>query len=155
MKNDYVSYGEKELLLRKMDKTITIWSTISLVLLIATLVFCIFQLPAYVIIRRIVYGICALYYLFQMVYNTMLSHFAEPIEKDFVPALQLSDFVYGFSSAIEGRAAYEKYYEAAKESNRLANEWSIRYCRNHIKHCKSASWLYALFAFWFIFCIFI
>lgn len=155
MMNEYVSYGERGSLLRKMEKIATVWSAVSLVLLIIALVFCVAQLPAYLIVKRVTYAICALCYIFQMIYNTMLGHFAEPIEKDFVPDLQIYDFIQGFSSASEGRAAYDKYYEAAKESNRLANEWSIRYCRKHIKHCESVSFGYMILTMWFIFCIFI
>ena len=153
--NNYVSYGERETLLKKCDKISTISCIVLLPLLIITLVFFVFQLPAHEIIKNIVYSLCAVYYIFQVVFNILLARFAEPIEHEFSPSLTIYDFVNGFKSATDGHSAHDKYYRDVYNANDRGNTWSIRYCKKYICERESFAMSYAVLAGWFILCIFI
>lgn len=153
--NQYISYGERTPLLKKFDKISTISCIVLLPLLIVTLVFLVFELPAHEVIKNIVYSLCVVYYIFQMVFNILLAHFAEPIEHEFSPSLTIYDFVNGFKSATEGHSAHDKYYRDVRNANDRGNMWSIRYCGKYINECETSAFWYALLAVWFIFCVII
>lgn len=151
--NEYVSYGERGALLKKIDKISTISCIVLLPLLMITLVFLISELPAHEVITNIVYSLCVVYYIFQVVFNILLARFAEPIEHEFSPSLTIYDFVNGFKSATDGHSAHDKYYRDMHNANNRGNMWSIRYCRKYISERESFAFSYALLAVWFIFCI--
>lgn len=151
--NEHVSYGERGTLLKKFDKISTIGCIVLLPLLIVMLVFLVFELPAYEVVKNIVYSLCVAYYIFQVVFNILLARFAEPIEHEFSPSLTIDDFVNGFKSATDGHSAHDKYYRDMHNANDRANMWSIRYCRKYIGERESSAVWYALLAIWFIFCI--
>lgn len=153
--NQHISYGERTPILKKIDKISTISCIILLPLLIVTLIFLVFELPAHEVVKNIVYSLCVAYYILQVVFNILLARFAEPIEHEFLPSLTIYDFVNGFKSATDGHSAHDKYYRDVHDANNRENMWSMRYCRKYIGERESFAFWYALLAIWFVICIFI